>query len=268
MEQKNEVTVSRPQASLSIFDNENDFNFGMRMAKVFATSNLVPVQYQNNIGNVMIAINMSSRMKADPLMVMQNLVIVHNTPSFEAKFMIACFNATGKYTPIRYKQIGEKGKDSFGYIAYAIDKKTGDVLEGPSVSIKTAKDEGWYDKNNKWKTIPDLMLRYRSASWFIRTTDPGVAMGFQSREEMQDMYGDYIEPEKPEIKEEMDVKDEVEKNANKEAIDIECEKEEDKNSEKSSIDPIPEEEKSEKKEKSNTDREKPLGKAQVPDMFK
>lgn len=175
------------EVSVNFFSSEANFNLGQRMAKVFATSNLVPAQYQNNIGNCLIGLNIASRMGADPLMVFQNLVIVHNQPTFEAKFAIACFNATGKYTPIRYEEVGERGKDSWGMYAYAIDKATGDVLKGPEITIKLAKDEGWYNQNSKWRNTPQLMLRYRSASWFIRTTDPGVMMGFQTSDEAEDV---------------------------------------------------------------------------------
>lgn len=175
------------EVTLNFFANEANFMLGQRMAKVFASSNLVPAQYQGNIGNVMIAMNMAQRMQADPLMVMQNLVIVHSQPTFEAKFAIACFNATGKYTPIRYEEVGERGKDSWGMYAYAIDKATGDVLKGPEITIKLAKDEGWYNQNPKWRNVPQLMLRYRAASWFIRTTDPGVMMGFQTSDEAEDV---------------------------------------------------------------------------------
>lgn len=175
------------EVSVNFFSSEANFNLGQRMAKVFATSNLVPAQYQNNIGNCLIGLNIASRMGADPLMVFQNLVIVHNQPTFEAKFAIACFNATGKYTPIRYEEVGERGKDSWGMYAYAIDKATGDVLKGPEITIKLAKDEGWYNQNPKWRNVPQLMLRYRAASWFIRTTDPGVMMGFQTSDEAEDV---------------------------------------------------------------------------------
>ncbi len=195
MENKDNLPVvqdaGKGEVTINFFANEANFNLGQRMAKVFATSTLVPQQYQNNIGNTMIAMNMAQRMSADPLMVMQNLVIVHGQPTFEAKFAIACFNATGKYTPIRYEEVGERGKDSWGIYAFAIDKATGDVLKGPEITIALAKAEGWYQQNPKWRNVPQLMLRYRAASWFIRTTDPGVMLGFQTREEVEDV--DYVE---------------------------------------------------------------------------
>ena len=251
MEQTKEITVTQSQdVELNMFSSVQGFEIGQRMAKVFASSTLVPQAYQGNIGNCMIGLNMAVRMKADPLMVFQNLVIVHGTPTFEAKFAIACFNATGKFTPIRYQEVGDKKDDTYGMYAYAIDKATGDILKGPEICIKTAKEEGWYDRNPKWKTIPQLMLRYRSASWFIRTTDPGVMMGFQTREEVEDA-------EYTEIKEEPKTSDFVpdESNENTQTLDI------DKEPAEQLDEPKQEEPKTE------AEKVKPAKKQKTPDIF-
>ena len=151
MEEKKDLVVSQNQENgITIFASKDAFELGQRMAQVFATSTLVPPQYQNNIGNCMISLNMAHRMKADPLMVMQNLVIVKNKPTFEAKFAIACFNATGKYTAIKYKMTGEKNTDTWGCIAYAIEKSTGELCEGIEITIGMAKAEGWWNQNT-WR---------------------------------------------------------------------------------------------------------------------
>ena len=193
MEENKNLTVQQNQvAPINFFGGVEIFKEGWNMAGVLAGSDLVPAHFKGKRENCLIALNMAQRMQADPLMVMQNLVVVKGTPTFEAKFAIACFNATGKYSPIRYRETGEKGTDSWGMIAYAIEKATGEVCEGPEITIAMAKSEGWYNQNPKWKNIPDLMLRYRAASWFIRTTDPGVMMGFQTREEAED-FTDYVE---------------------------------------------------------------------------
>ena len=50
-----------------------------------------------------------------------------------------------------------------------------------------AKAEGWLGKNgSKWKTMPQLMLRYRAASFFSSLNCPELTMGLYTREEMQD----------------------------------------------------------------------------------
>ena len=48
--------------------------------------------------------------------------------------------------------------------------------------------EGWYSKNgSKWPTMPELMLRYRAASYWVSSFAPEMAMGFRTTEEAQDI---------------------------------------------------------------------------------
>ena len=62
------------------------------------------------------------------------------------------------------------------------------VIESPEVTITMAVQEGWYSKNgSKWQTMADVMLRYRSASFFGKLYAPELLMGLQSVEEAQDV---------------------------------------------------------------------------------
>ena len=100
-ENKSMMVQSQNQvAPINFFGGVDIFKEGWNMAGVLAESDLVPQHFRGKKANCLIALNMAQRMQADPLMVMQNLVVVHGTPTFEAKFAIACFNATGKYSPI------------------------------------------------------------------------------------------------------------------------------------------------------------------------
>ena len=155
-----------------------------RVAQVFERSSVVPKEFKGNLPNSIIAVNMALRMHADPLMVMQNLYVVYGVPSFSAKFLVACLNNTGRFSALRYEMVGEQGKDSWGCYAKATEIKTGEVLQGPTVTIGIAKAEGWYGKaGSKWQTMPELMLRYRAASQFIKLFAPEISMGMQSTEE-------------------------------------------------------------------------------------
>lgn len=185
-----------PMGVTAGFQSSEGFALLQRMANMFSSSSLVPRQFQgqNNLGNCVIALNMAQRLGADPLMVMQNLYVVYGTPSWSSKFMIAMFNQCGRYESIHYEEIGKKGTDSQGVIAWAKEKSTGEILKGPEVTIKVAKDEGWYSKDgSKWKTMPEQMLRYRAAAWFVRTTAPELSMGLQTYEETIDVGAEEIE---------------------------------------------------------------------------
>ena len=169
------------------FGSLEAFEALQRMSKMLATIDLLPAQYHNNMGNCAIALNMANRMNADVMMVAQNLYVVYGNPAWSSKFMIATFNQSGKYSSIHYKETGEKNTDSWGCIAWAKELATGEVLEGPEVTIGIAKKEGWYNKNgSKWQTMPQQMLRYRAAAWFIRTTAPELSMGLQTVDELED----------------------------------------------------------------------------------
>lgn len=168
------------------------FEITQRIARAYASSTIVPTTYRGdaNIGNCIVALEMAERIGATPLLVMQNLYIVHGNPGWSAKFLIATFNQCGKYTPIRYEEKGTKDSDDWGMRAYAYelsDKEKKNPLYGAWIDINMAKAEGWYDKNPKWKNIPEQMLRYRSAAWFVNTVAPEISMGLSTVEEQEDM---------------------------------------------------------------------------------
>lgn len=194
------------------FGSIQGFELAQRIAKMLSQSTLVPKEYQGNIANCVIALNMANRMGSDPLMVMQNLYIVHGRPGWSAQFLISTFNTSGRFSALRYEWVGEQGTDEWGCRAWAIEKETGDKLVGATVTIGLAKKERWYQKDgSKWQTMPQQMLMYRAAAWFIRAYAPEIAMGMHTDDELRDTI-------------DMDPDDyRVVDNANREILDIEPE---------------------------------------------
>lgn len=174
--------------SINAFSSIQAFEDAQRMVKVFANSQLVPATFRGDIGACLIAMNMANRMGADILQVMQSLYIVHGKPSFSSAFLIACFNRCGRFSTIRYRMGGEPNTDTWSCTAVATELATGEVVEGVTVTIAMAKSEGWYNKTgSKWKTMPELMMRYRAATFLIRSVAPEIALGFQTTEEVVDI---------------------------------------------------------------------------------
>lgn len=174
-------------SNLTAFACESSFEAAQRMARALCSSNLVPASYQGqaNMGNCLIALELSQRIGASPLMVMQSMTPIHGKPSWSSQFIIAALNSCGRFSPIRFAVSGEG--DERACFAWAVDK-SGERLEGPAVSIATAKKEGWFGKNgSKWQTMPELMLRYRAAAFFGRLYAPDILMGMQSVEEITDV---------------------------------------------------------------------------------
>lgn len=180
--------VNLPQVRAGFGDLQS-FELAQRAAKLLASSSLVPQQYQGNIANCVIALEMAQRIGASALMVMQNLYVVHGRPAWSAQFMVAAFNQSGRFSAIRYEWQSTEGKDDWGCRAWAMEKSTNERITGPLVTIKLAKAEKWYEKNgSKWQTMPQLMLMYRAASWFVRAYAPEITMGLHTADEITEIY--------------------------------------------------------------------------------
>lgn len=196
---ENEMTV-QAEVQTNMFGSKDQFEHIQRVAAVFAKSELVPKKYQNNPANCIIALEIANRMGASPLMVMQNLDVILGKPSWSSKFLIATLNACGKFSPLRYEDKEDNGGSTR---AWAYDKVNNEKIYGAWVSMDMAKAEGWIDKaGSKWKTMPELMRRYRAASFFTNQFAPEVSMGLQTVEEVQDVEIIESKPLKKEDKEE------------------------------------------------------------------
>lgn len=183
-----ETSQNLPSVSVGLTTLQG-FDLVQRAAKCLASSTLVPKEYIGNIPNCVVALNMAARVGADPLMVMQNLTIVHGRPTWSSQFLIATTNSCGRFSALRFEFFGEKDKDSWGCRAWAIELATGEKLVGTDITIGLAKAEKWYDKNgSKWKTMPQQMLMYRAGSWWTRAYAPELSMGLHTKEEMHDVF--------------------------------------------------------------------------------
>lgn len=221
MEKEKSVALAarnEQESSMLVFGSQSNFEAAMRMAKALSSSTIVPVAYQGEKGlpNCIIALEMANRMGASPMMIMQNLYIVHGNPSWSSKFLISRLNSCGRFTPLRYEQENEN-TDKWRCRAYAVDKLTSETLKGAWVSLEMARTEGWSTKQgSKWKTMPELMLQYRAAAFFQRAYAPEISMGMQTAEEVQDVVDVSFE----EVKTEQRIEDEIKQNANSEKLPI------------------------------------------------
>lgn len=217
---------------LNFFD-PTSFETAQRVCRFFAKSELVPPMYKESpdnpiekaMSNCLVAMELASRIDASPLMIMQNMAIIHGRPSWSSKFLIATVNTCGRFNPLqfRFENNGFLGKIEYveyekvwdktlyagkgGYrnspkkivfdgtqvpnttcIAYTTEKGSDKVLESSPISIKMAIEEGWYTKaGSKWVTMPQQMLMYRAASFWTNVYAPELSMGMKTVEEIRDM---------------------------------------------------------------------------------
>ena len=194
MEEKQEVVEStellqyeqKHELSSNVFANAESFKDIFNIGKMFASSSLVPVAYQNKPMDCTIAVDMANRMGVSPMMVMQNLYVVKGKPSWSGQACMSMINASPKFKNAKPVYFGEKGTDSRGCRIEAIEAETGNLIQGTDVTIKMAKEEGWLS-NTKWKNMPEQMLAYRAAAFFARIYIPNALMGVVVEGEVEDI---------------------------------------------------------------------------------
>lgn len=227
-----QTTTNNNVSPVFNFFDPVQFETMQRISTLFANSELVPDMYkitetnpkEKATANCMIALEISQRIGASPLMVMQNLVIIYGKPSWSAKFLISTVNTCGRFEPLQFsftekgmlgkvdyveytktwetstsgkkypktiatnKQFDGKNIMDIECVAFTTKKGSDTVLKSSPITIRMAIQEGWYLKNgSKWQTMAKQMLMYRAASFWTNAYAPELSMGMKTVEEQQDI---------------------------------------------------------------------------------
>ena len=181
-------TTFKNANSLTMWNDVKLMTTAYKTAQMISKTSIVPQAYKENAGNCLIAIDIANRMGLSPIMVMQNSQVVQGNFTWKGSACKGLIDNCGRFTKTKYVIVGEEGTDSWVCYLQAEDKQTGETVKGATVTIKMAKDEGWYNKNgSKWKTMPEIMMQYRSATFFARAFCPQALMGFYTTDEMIDI---------------------------------------------------------------------------------
>jgi len=163
------------------------FDHMQRVGQMLAMSQLFPEALRKGtketaIANAVLVMNMAARLGEDPLTVAQNIYFVSGKPGWSSSYMIGKANQHGVFkNPINWDISGEG--DNLSITAFAELAATGQRVEA-TCDMAMAKAEGW-TKNQKYKSMPQQMLRYRSATFLIRLYCPEVMVGVPAQVEVE-----------------------------------------------------------------------------------
>lgn len=166
--------------SASLLMDPNAFAHMQRVGAMLALSPLFPEHLRKGpskevaIANGVLVMNMAARLNEDPLTVAQNIYFVGGKPGWSASYMISKANQHGVFKdPIDWEIKG--AKDTLSVTAWGVLTGTGKRVQ-VTCDMAMAKAEGW-TKNAKYQSMPEQMLRYRSATFLIRLYCPEVMVG-------------------------------------------------------------------------------------------
>jgi hypothetical protein len=175
-------------APVALSPEAERFQLRQRQARMFSMSPLIPEHLRKGtpeqaMANCYIALTLAEAMGEVPLIVMQNIHVVSGKAGFSSQYMIARANSAGIFKG-RIDWRIERGSN-LSVTAYAVLKDTGQEVS-VTCDMAMAKAEGW-TKNPKYTTMPEVMLRYRSAAFLVRFYAPDVMLGYHTVEEVQDV---------------------------------------------------------------------------------
>lgn len=165
------------------------FDHMQRVGKVLALSPLFPDHLrkgnlETSVANGVLVLNMAMRLNEDPLTVAQNIYFVSGKPGWSSSYMIGKANQHGVFkNPIDWRIKGTKKDGNLSVTAYGVLASTGKEVSA-TCDMDMAKAEGW-TSNKKYQSMPEQMLRYRSATFLIRLYCPEVMVGVPSTVELE-----------------------------------------------------------------------------------
>src|SRR3974390_478622 len=101
---------------IGVFDDAKEFAHAQRVARMLALSNLMPEHFrgEENLGSVVIAVDIAFRLKLNPLLVAQQIFLIHGRPGFSAQFFIAVMNTNADFGKLRF-DMRKLGKVEMAY---------------------------------------------------------------------------------------------------------------------------------------------------------
>lgn len=176
-----DITPAHEPSTQAVDTGKQMWNYATALSR----ATIIPKAYQGQPANCFVALDMANRLRVGVMEIMQNTFVVHGTPGFSAKYVIAQANRSGVFKgPIQFETTG-RGTKNLSVRAYATVTETGQEVEF-IVDMKMAEAEGW-TKNPKYRTMPELMCAYRSATLLVRLYCPQVLLGLSTSDELEDV---------------------------------------------------------------------------------
>lgn len=174
------LTVQQAHAPLAFMHDAAQFEHLYRVAKAFSMSGMVPGHYQGKPEACMVALMLAEQLGESPMLIFQEMVPINGRPSTSARFAIARANGSGLLKgPITWLSKGTG--EALEVQAKATMAETGETITAV-VTMKEAVADGW-TKNAKYRSMPEQMLRWRSATRLINLYIPEVLFGLGVKEE-------------------------------------------------------------------------------------
>jgi hypothetical protein len=184
--------VARATASAIKLLSDEELHRVYRMAQVFARSDLIPRELQNNASNVFLVLAQALELNISPGQALQSVYIVNGRAAVFGDLFLALIQRHPKYEWHREYFEGEFGEDTFQAVCEIkrLGIEPAFKREFSIADAKRAKLWGKVGRNNyptPWVTYPKRMLQMRARTWCGRDAFADALKGLTTVEEMRDV---------------------------------------------------------------------------------
>lgn len=152
-------------------------------SELLSKSSMIPKDFQNKPGDIIVAINWGMEIGLAPLQALQNIAVINGRPTIWGDAALGIVQAHHEY--IRHEE-GVKGEGDKMVGWHTITRK-GHQPHTVEFSVADATKAGLWKKAGPWTQYPQRMLKLRARGWAIRDKFSDALKGIITREEAQDM---------------------------------------------------------------------------------
>lgn len=154
-------------------------NEALQVCEMLAKSSMVPKDYINNPGNIMVAIQWGAEIGLKPLQSMQNIAVINGRPSLWGDAQLALVR-NSPHCEYVLEDMDEHGT------AICRAKRRGEPEQVRTFSIEDAKTAGLHGKSGPHSQYPKRMRQLRARAFALRDVFTDVLKGIPQAEELHD----------------------------------------------------------------------------------
>lgn len=171
----NELAV-QPEGTFSLAPR--NLSEAMEFAKIIASSDMVPKDYINKPGNVLVAVQTGAELGLKPMQSLQGISVINGRPGVWGDAMWALILSHPEY-----EDSHEEKTDTQCTVTL---KRRGKSAVIVTFSMEDAKKAGLAGKQGPWQTAPKRMLQMRARAFAARDLFADALKGIKSIEELRD----------------------------------------------------------------------------------
>lgn len=171
---------SKPLAAKQQFDlSPQSMDEALRFADILSKSSIVPKDFANNPGNILVAIQWGMELGLKPMQAMQNIAVINGRPALWGDSVIALV----RNSPLCEYII----ETTEGDTAICRVKRRGEEEQVRTFSDADAKAAGLLGKQGPWTQYKPRMRQMRARAFALRDVFPDVLKGMAIAEEVMDI---------------------------------------------------------------------------------